>query len=246
MIATDAIDVIGTAFIIPFLVFTRATFIVVLLPLLGTKKTPVMVRVGLILIITAVLLSEPIAQPHISNLATAFFIEAISGAMIGLLARLLWELMLLPLALMDISLGRGSMGGTPITGDQSEGALTTLGGLAFLALYASIAGHLTALSGLSMSTLWDQADMNGESFLAAFDSMFELAVSIACPALLVALLVDLTLGWANRTLPSLPAMFVAMPLRSLIGWILVPPVILAGFWGLHAIGPDWFDAVLGF
>lgn len=246
MTEVDAIDGMAAALVVPFLAFTRAAFIVVLLPLLGTKKTPAMVRVGLILIITVVLLREAPTELSADNLATLFFAEAITGATIGVLARLLWELMLLPLALMDISLGRGSMGGPPITGDQSEGALTTLGGLAFLALYASVAGHLTALRGLSAAIPWGRTNVDAGQFLESFSSIFELAVSIACPALLVALLVDLTLGWANRTLPSLPAMFVAMPLRSLIGWILVPPVILAGFWGLEDVGADWFFSVLGF
>ena len=50
-------------------------------------------------------------------------------------------------------------------------------------------------------------------------------IAFALPALAVAVIVDLSLGWLSRTLPGLPALFLAMPLRMVLGWIVVAAVL---------------------
>jgi flagellar biosynthesis protein FliR len=50
---------------------------------------------------------------------------------------------------------------------------------------------------------------------------FSVAVALALPALGVGLVVDVSLGWLGRTMPQLPILFVAMPLRMVLGWTVI-------------------------
>ena len=67
------------------------------------------------------------------------------------------------------------------------------------------------------------------------------AAAMVLPTYAVSLLIDFSMGWINRFMPSFPALFLAMPLRGLAGWAVVSGT-LAGIlaWGTAAL-PEWFE-----
>ena len=54
-------------------------------------------------------------------------------------------------------------------------------------------------------------------------------VALAMPALAVALVVDVCMGWLGRALPHLPVLFISMPLRMVLGWLVVAASLALGF-----------------
>ena len=51
---------------------------------------------------------------------------------------------------------------------------------------------------------------------------------------------DVSWGWMSRTLPQLPVLFVSMPLRMVLGWIVVAAVLAGAMGWLVAASVDAF------
>jgi flagellar biosynthesis protein FliR len=207
-----------------------------LLPLIGSKHVSSLLRMGLVAIL-ATLLAPGVTRLHEFFLVDLAY-ELGLGLLIGLSVRIVWELFILPMALIDVATGRGSMGGPGLLGSEQEGSLQTLGNLAFLAIFSSMSLHFDAISGWLGLKPEGIHSIELTEVLNTLSLCFTYAVAIAGPALVAALLVDMTLGWANRTLSSLPAMFIAMPTRSILGWLLVPATLTAAAYAFSTMGAE--------
>lgn len=57
--------------------------------------------------------------------------------------------------------------------------------------------------------------------IGQWQMLFRLALAFAMPALLVMLLVDVALGLVNRSAPQLNVFFLSMPIKSLLGLLML-------------------------
>jgi flagellar biosynthetic protein FliR len=227
---------------VALLCIARAVPCIALLPLLGSKRFSNLLRVGLIVIL-ALLLVPNVSKHHDIFLVDLAY-ELGLGLLVGLSTRIVWELFVLPMSLLDIATGRGSMGGPGVLDGEQQGSLQTLGTLAFLAIFSSMSLHFTAMTGWLELQPQRLTTIELTGLIDVLSLCFTYAIAIAAPALAAALLVDVTLGWANRTLSSLPAMFIAMPTRSVVGWLLVPATLTAAAYAFSTTGTEVLGAFL--
>ncbi|MCB9519926.1 MAG: flagellar biosynthetic protein FliR [Myxococcales bacterium] len=155
-------------------------------------------------------------------------------------------------ALADVSLGRGSFGAADPFGGAA-GPLGTLHSLTFLAVIFASGGHCIVLAAIAagfdafpLDATLTEADIGALAAHAvdASGAAIALAAGLALPAIAVAWTIDLALGWLGRVLPSLPATFLAMPLKMLVGWIVVATTLAVVVDGTVSSALDAFDAAL--
>jgi flagellar biosynthesis protein FliR len=214
-----------------------------MLPGLGESEPPVMVRVGLALCVTALLL--PGIAPSVPKVpeagAQAVFMvaaEIVTGLWLGWLARLL--VLALPVAGQFISYMLGVanvLQPDPELGSQA----TPIERLFDIA--ASLAVLVTGLYALPLAALAGSYRLvSAGTFLPATDSAqtavhavgfaFALAVRLASPFLLVSIVWHVATGLLARLVPRMQVYFVVMPGQILggIALLAVTSAALLGAW----------------
>jgi flagellar biosynthetic protein FliR len=248
--SADAADLLATlpAWAFGFvLVMGRIGAAIALLPGLGEAEPPAMLRVGLALGVTALLLPgmAPLIPPvPEAGLRAGLMIgaEVITGLWIGWLARLL--VLALPVAgqFMSYMLGIANvLQPDPLLGGQATPIARLFALAAPLAILMSglYALPLAALAGsyglVRPGELLPAAD-TAETAVRAAAAAFALAVRLASPFLLVAIVWHVAVGLLARLVPRLQVYFVAMPGQILGGIALL--AILA-----TALLAAWQDSV---
>jgi flagellar biosynthesis protein FliR len=61
----------------------------------------------------------------------------------------------------------------------------------------------------------------------------------------VSIIVDVSLGWMSRTLPQLPVLFMSMPTRMVLGWIVVAAGLAASLGWLVDTSIEVFQTAVG-
>jgi len=210
------------------LVIARIGSAMALLPGLGEAEPPAMLRVGLALAVTALLL--PGIAPSIppvpeAGAQAAFMIaaEVVTGLWIGWLARLL--VLALPVAGQFIAYMLGIanvLQPDPELGGQATPIARLFAVAAPLAVLATglYALPLAALAGsyrlIPPGTLLPAAD-TAETAAHAAAAAFALAVRLASPFLLVSIVWHAATGLLARLVPRLQVYFVVMPAQILGG-----------------------------
>ena len=220
------------------LVMARVGAAIMLLPGLGEAEPPAMVRVGLALGVTALLLPgiEPTipAAPE-AGLQAGFMIgaEVTTGLWLGWLARLL--VLALPVAGQFIAYMLGVanvLQPDPELGGQATPIARLFALAAPLAILVTglYAVPLAALAGsyrlIPAGTLLPAADATETAVRAVADS-FALAIRLASPFLLASIIWHAATGLLARLVPRLQVYFVAMPGQILGGMVLLAAVATA-------------------
>jgi flagellar biosynthetic protein FliR len=229
------------------LVTARIGAALTLLPGLGEAASPAMVRIGLCLAVTVLLLPgiAPLVPPvPEASMQAAFMVaaEVITGLWIGWLARLL--VLALPVAGQYIAYMLGIA--NVLQPDQELGGQATpiarlLAVAAPLAILASglYALPLAALAGsyqlIPPGTLLPAAD-TADAAVRAAAAVFAVAVRLASPFLLVAIVWNVATGLLARLVPRLQVYFVAMP-GQILGGIALLAVLAT------ALLTAWQDSV---
>jgi flagellar biosynthetic protein FliR len=217
------------------LVLARFGAAMALLPGLGEATAPAMIRAGLALGVTLLLL--PVLLPLLPPLPDAGLTaagmvaaEVVTGLWLGWLARLVC--LALPMAGQFIAYLLGLA--TVLQPDPQQGgqttALSALFGLAAaVAVLASglYALPLSALAGsyrlVPPGTLLPAAD-GAQMAVAAVGSAFALALRLAAPFVLAAIVWHTAVGLIARLVPRLQVYFVAMPGQIVGGLALLASV----------------------
>jgi flagellar biosynthetic protein FliR len=229
------------------LVLARVSAAIMLLPGIGEAAPPPMVRIGLALGITLLLLpgiapSVP-AVPEAGILAASMLAsEVVTGLWFGWLARLF--ALALPMSAQFIAylLGLSSV----LQPDAELGPQSTalaklfeLGAPLLILVSGLYALPLSALAGLYQLIppgSWLPAADGSAMALQSVGRTFALALRLASPFVLVAVVWNVAIGLMARLVPRMQIYFVAMP-----GQILGGLLLLAGLSG--AIAAAWQDAV---
>ncbi|MEJ0016545.1 MAG: flagellar biosynthetic protein FliR [Acetobacteraceae bacterium] len=225
------------------LVMARVGGAVALLPGLGEPEPPVLLRVGLTLGITALVLPGVAALippvPEAGLLAALMVAaEVLTGLWLGWLARLL--VLALPVAGQFIGYMMGIanvLQPDPILGGQATPIARAFAVAApLIILVTGLYGlPLAALAGsyalVPAGTLLPAAD-TVETAVHAVSTSFALAVRLASPFMLVAIVWNVAIGLLARLVPRLQVYFVAMPGQILGGMVLLAVLssALVGAW----------------
>lgn len=231
------------------LVLARVGAAVMLMPGLGEAEPPAMLRAGLALALTALLL--PVVQPllpaapddlwHAAGMIVA---ELLAGLFLGWLARLV--ALALPMAgqIIAYMLGLASVLQQDQVFNAQGTVLSRLFGLAAPVILLGgglYALPLSALAGsyqvLLPGTLLPAGD-TAEMVVRAVGGSFGLALRLAAPFVLASVIWQVGLGLLARLVPQLQVFFVAQPAQILGGLLLLAAlsVGMLDSWGEAARG----------
>jgi flagellar biosynthesis protein FliR len=217
-----------------FVLFCRIGGCLMLAPGFSSAQIPTQVRLFVALAVTLTL--TPLLLERVPGAALGddpiltlkvIAVESLVGGMIGVLARMFYfalEALAVGAAAM---LGFASPFGFQIEGDETMAPLATLISLAAIALLFAANLHWELLRGLvaSYDVVPVGADFNARLALKqiadALGESFRLALRIASPYVIYALVVNLALALVNRLTPQVQVFFVATPFVAAGGLMLL-------------------------
>jgi flagellar biosynthetic protein FliR len=217
-----------------FVLFCRIGGCLMLAPGFSSAQIPAQIRLFVALAVTLTL--TPLLLERVPDAALGddpiltlkmIAVESLIGGMIGALARMFYfalEALAVGAAAM---LGFASPSGFQIESDETMAPLATLISLAAIALLFAANLHWELLRGLvaSYDVLPVGADFNARLALKqiadALGESFRLALRIASPYVIYALVVNLALALVNRLTPQVQVFFVATPFVAAGGLMLL-------------------------
>jgi flagellar biosynthesis protein FliR len=218
------------------LVFARIGTMVMLLPGLGELSIPSRIRLGIALVLTAILLplNRNAYQVDLTNITPVLVLlgyEILIGAVLGLVARLAISALQVAGSVVAQQLGLGFVTAVdPTQGQQGMivgNFLTILG----ITLIFATDMHYLIIAALSDSYRLFQPGANlltgdiATLFVQTTAMAFRVGVQLAAPFLVFGLLFNLGLGVLSRLMPQMQVFFVGMPLSIIVGLLTLLLVI---------------------
>jgi flagellar biosynthesis protein FliR len=225
------------------LVFVRISAALLLMPGFGEPSVPVRIRilagVAIAAAVSPAVAGMPGVVPGTWGLLLAVAAEAMSGALLGLLARTVISGVLIAGQVIGQNIGLANIFALGLAIDQAAtvGAAVYAGLLAVL--FAS-GGHYLILRSLVESyrvlpaAHFPSVGAGASSIVAAGLQSFRLALQLAFPFLMLSLVFNAALGAMNRALPAMPVFMIASP-----------ALVIAGLYLLAASMPGILDTSLG-
>ncbi|BCB96459.1 flagellar biosynthesis protein [Dissulfurispira thermophila] len=200
-------------------VFIRIAVMLSFIPFIGARMTPMMVRVGIAVALTLLLL--PVVNVNIENPVRSIFEAFFVGSAIGLTARIILGAVETAAQWMSIEMGIGVAAVfNPMFGEQI-GPLSLFYTFVSMGLFFMLDMHHYFIEAIVRSF-----DMSSIQYKGIFDSiiklnsiLFPLALKIAAPIILVQVLINLAMGFLSRALPQANIFFISFPLLITSGII---------------------------
>ena len=219
--------------------FARIGTALMFLPGLGEMRIPARHRLALGVILSLGLIPAiPVTPPdQTAQLALLLAREGLIGLYIGVGARILFSALQALGAFIANVTSLSSALAAGDTGYEGSTAITSLLTMAGIALLFATDAHHLMLRGLFHSYElippgWlPLGDLAGQVARLVARS-FYIAALMGAPFFLLAVLLNLGLGLANRVMPSMPVFFVAGPVNIALGLgllMLIAPAILVWF-----------------
>lgn len=231
---------LGTLDIWIFLqVLARVSSLVAMAPIFGSREVPAPAKIGLSVILSLVV--SPFAAPSLRaagvpttlfGLAAPLAAHAAIGLMMGFVASLVIMAIEMAGSLIDTQVGF-SMGQNfnPAVGEMA-GPFTQFQSMYALLLFLLAHGHYILIAALAKSFAMlspSTIDFGHASFLQYVAGItFNMLVNglkIAAPAGAILLVVDFSFAMLARAVPQMNVFFVGMPLKALVGLMLMVIVL---------------------
>lgn len=222
-----------TTFLLLFgLMFARLVTVITMAPFAGGKSTPGNIKVGLAVILAAILYPS-VAAGHANDVpqsvdALALLAkEVLIGAAIGMISQLVFYAIQMAGAVIDLQRGMSQM---EFVAPQLQGNSSVLGLFQFqaaLVVFLAIGGHLVFIRVLMESfialplTTFPKLPAGGlavaQLFARISADMFILALGLCAPVLIVLILVDACFGAIARAMPQVHVNQESQPVKALVG-----------------------------
>ncbi len=210
-----------------FLAFTRIMAVIVHVPIFGGQNIPNQVRIGLGLMLSAILIPWqplPATAAPIADLAFAVAIgrELLIGTLAGFAATATFAAVQIAGELMGVAIGFGSARVLNPALGESGSALDQLFVMIALLLFVVLNGHHFFLIALqktfqAIPVGSTQFVFNAETMLRQFADLIVAGAQMALPVVGTLLLTDITLGLLARVAPQIQVFFLGLPLKIGIG-----------------------------
>lgn len=222
-----------------FLIFCRIGACLMLMPGFSSPRVPVRVRlfiaVGVTLALAPFVLPAfaPFTEPGPATLLRIIVSETMTGALIGLMARLFFLALQTIATAMATTAGLGQLPGLPIDEAEASAPFVTLITMTAVTLMFVTNQHAEVIRALAGSYtriapgtafeaqagLIQMADRASETFY--------LALRIGSPFMIYGVVVNLAIGIMNKLTPQIPVYFISLPF-----------VIAGGLFLLYFSGPE--------
>ena len=215
------------------LLFLRVSGLLIGSPIFGRKNVPAFLKIGFCLALTSVFLTAlPVPQvyPSWTNIVEYGLLclrELLFGLAMGFVMTTMFTLTLTAGSMMDIQIGF-SIASVYDTQNNTQSSLTgTLLDLMLTILFFGMDGHLRIIdilyatiqeipigtAGMAPDILWVAAKVMSTSFT--------LSVMLAMPVVASGVLLEVALGAVVRTVPQMNMFVVGIPLKILVGLIVL-------------------------
>lgn len=214
------------------LTLIRVSALVVSSPIFGRKNLPNMVKILLCVTLTGVLYSTWESIPVLSYRGVLEYIvlcakELLFGLILGYVTTLFFSLAQTAGQAIDMQMGFGMVN---VLDAQSNLSVPMMGNFLYIVLLAAffaVNGHRQLLY-ILLSTFRNipvgQVSLNpmlGYSALEVFALSFGLVINIAMPVVAAGLVAEVFMGFVVRTTPQLNIFVVGIPLKILLGFVVL-------------------------
>jgi flagellar biosynthetic protein FliR len=218
------------------LTFARIGTMVMLLPGIGELNLPARVRLGIALVLTAILLPSHqkayvVDFKALGPVIVLLFQELIIGAVLGLTARLAISALQVAGSVAAQQLGLGFVTAVDPTQNQ-QGVLVGnfLAVLGITLIFATDMHHLVIAALNDSYNIFRPGEMPltgdvAQHITRVIATSFRIGVQLAAPFLVFGLLFNLGLGVLSRLMPQMQVFFIGLPLSILLGLLLLLLVI---------------------
>jgi flagellar biosynthetic protein FliR len=211
------------------LAFTRVMAMIMSIPVLGSQTIPTQVRIGLGVVLTAILIPwQPLpAQTEALGLfamAVGIFSELLIGLMASMAALMTFGALQIAGELMGIGSGFGS--GklfNPTLGDTGS-SVDQLFIMVGMIIFVLMDGHHTVIQAVQRSFVLFPVNSgipfnSPEKLITLMAQLISVGIQMALPVMCAIFLTDLALGLLARVAPSVQVYFLGLPLKIGIGMI---------------------------
>jgi len=212
------------------LILIRVSVILLMFPFFSSRVIPVLVKAGLVLIITIILFSvidnKGIEFPDtLCGIVQMITAELIIGMILGLLVRMIFEGIMMMGQLVGFQTGFAI---TNILDPQSGMQVSILSNMAYLVamvVFLILNGHHILLNAVRES--FEIINVGSlsldrrifQEIINASGDMFVIAIKIGAPAIAALLLTNIAFGLITKLIPQMNIMIVAFPIQIVIGLI---------------------------
>lgn len=236
----DSITTWAIAFL---MVAARLAGMMMVAPAFGHAAVPARIRV-LIAAALSLAVCGRVVQPHVPGgevqLVMQLVLEFGIGAAVGYAASLVFAGIELGAAhasaQMGLSLGDVFSG----SGDEPAGGVGTLFRVVAIAIFLAIGGHRDLVSGVmdTFAAVPPATFVPGAAIVKAAGGLltasFVLALKVAAPVLAAMLLATVALGLLQKTLPQCHILSTGLPVRALLGLLVLGLSMAALAWTVEA------------
>lgn len=239
------------------LIFMRMTGLFVLSPVFGRREVPAYLKIGMSFIMAMVLLNTmPLQSMDIVNNIWLYgwilFKEMLIGMVMGYITTLAFSAILIAGQIMDFQIGFGMVNAFDPINEVAVPIVGNLINMMALLLFFGMNGHHVLISLLFES--YTVLPVGGFSIepdilwyiLDIFIQTFVWAIKLAIPLMAVLLLTEVMLGILSRALPQMNVFVMGMPIRLMIGLIMLLLVLPVYVNLMEPLFADMFDGISGF
>lgn len=215
-------------------VFARVGGLFLIAPGLSSMRIPVQARLflalALALAVAPLVWSEAVATVRDTSPATLLAVlgtETVIGLLIGLLARLLLMALQTMAAAIANFVGLAGIPGASFEGDEAGGAISNLFMMTAVTIIFLADLHYEVLRGVvgSYAVLAPGVGLDAQAALVAvadrLEDAFEIGLRLAAPFVIYSVVVNFAVGIVNKLTPQLPIYFVALPMITAGGLIVM-------------------------
>jgi flagellar biosynthetic protein FliR len=227
------LPVLAAAFL---LTFARVGTMVMMMPGIGEMNMPTQVRLGIALILTAVLLpghqaAYTIDLNSLGPVILMTFQEILIGAVLGMTARLAVSALQTAGSIVAQQMGLGFVTAVDPTQNQ-QGALVGnfLTVLGITLVFATNLHHMVIIALNDSYAIFAPGQMPlvgdvAKHITGVVTGAFRIGIQLSAPFLVFGLLFNLGLGVLSRLMPQMQVYFIGLPLSILLGFLLLVMVI---------------------
>jgi len=214
------------------LMFARVSALIVSSPIFGRKTVPNLVKAGLCVVLTYVLFASDMtaALPEYGNFLEFGALcvkELLFGLVLGFTMTLFFSLVQISGQYIDMQMGFGMVNVLDVQSETSVPVTGNLLNIVLIIAFFGVNGHLKLIYILENTFRQIPAGtvaLNPQIGMTAVDVFilsFLLAVHVALPLIASGLLGEVAMGFIVRAVPQINVFIVGIPLKILIGFLML-------------------------
>jgi len=231
----------------------RTSSALLFMPFFGSAAIPRQIKALLVLVVTVVLYPViPIAAQILTPLAIAQMAlsEIMLGLAMGLCLQFVFEAVQLAGQISGFQLSFSLVNVIDPQTNIDTPVLANLHQLCMLMIFLQLNVHHWMLRAVAAS--FERVPPGSVTFRVeqlrllfnAAGNMFVAGVQLAAPVILATMVLDVTVGFISKAAPQLPALFLSVPLKNMLGYVVL--ALALGLWPAffekqfaHALGWSW-------